>query len=249
MANERGWLTPKRFFFCTLNGLKLSLLRQLYIWSTISILYACYIFGSMCTIWGKKSTSTEKYWNCYSEGRILPCDADTLFPRNSIQRRNLDPFPMTTQQPPNVIIVLDSRLVPPPLFHTSQRRLALEDFLLELPAALLHMWRAACPQVTCPLSCVWHARALGVPRSHYTRWSLFFFFPDDTMSSALESRDWVLSSPIALFYLFFFRLSVLSFLSFKFLLFFKETVWHAVTMNNLNTSLECSVKSTILARL
>ena len=173
----------------------------------------------------KKSTSTEKYCNCCSKGRILPCDADTLFPRNSIQRRNLDPFPMTTQQPLSMIIILDSRLVPPPLFHTFQRRLAPKDFLLELPAALLHMWRAACPQVTCPLSCVWHARALGVPRSHYTRWSLLFFLSRRYDVELHERAHWnrvtgfrrTLSS---LFYLFLFESFILGFLSFKFLSFF-----------------------------
>lgn len=93
MANERGWLTPKRFFFCTLNGLKLSLLRQLYIWSTISILYACYIFGSMCTIWGKKQHRQRNTGTVTAkEGSFLamltPCsleirysvETSTLFP-------------------------------------------------------------------------------------------------------------------------------------------------------------------------
>lgn len=93
MANERGWLTPKRFFFCTLNGLKLSLLRQLYIWSTISILYACYIFGSMCTIWGKnqhrqRNTGTVTAKEGSFLAMLTPCsleirysvETSTLFP-------------------------------------------------------------------------------------------------------------------------------------------------------------------------
>lgn len=200
MANERGWLIPKIFFFCTL----------LMAWNFSS--YVNYVFGLfwyytraiclvVCVLHVEKiNIDREMNCNCCSEGRILPCDADTLFPRNSIQRRNLDPFPMTTQQPPSMIVILDSRLVPPPLFHTSQRRLAPKDFLLELPAALLHMWRAACPQVTCPLSCVWHARALGVPRSHHTRSSLLFFLSRRVArASALESRDRLLSSSIVPF--------------------------------------------------
>ena len=38
-----------------------------------------------------------------------------------------------------------------------------ERFLFELPASLLHMWKAACPQVTYSLSCVSHTCEVDAP--------------------------------------------------------------------------------------
>lgn len=70
----------------------------------------------------------------------------------------------------------------------------LKDFLFVLPASLLHMWRAACPQVTYSLSCVSHTRVLD-------EWNAiamsFHFF---TIPSVLESH-WNLDLSFCIFFL------------------------------------------------
>lgn len=120
----------------------------------------------------------REYPNSSSKGRILPCDPDTLFPRNSRQLRNLDPFPMSMQiEASRYGVILHSKPVLSPLFHTSRRRdVVSKDFLFELPAPLLHMWRAACPQVTYSLSCVSHTRVLNASRYHRLATYVRFFF-------------------------------------------------------------------------
>lgn len=197
-----------------LHAKRLFLLRQLYIWSTISILYTCYIFGSMCTIWGKnqhrqRNTGTDTAKEGSFLAMLTPCsleirhsvETSTLFPwrrsnlltwsSSSIRGSSRHPF---STHPSDV-----SR------WKTSSSSFLLLCFIcggLRVPKS--HVLSHAC-DTRVPWAC-------PDPITRDDRY--FFFFPGDTMSSALESRDWVLSSPIVPFSFIF--LQVICFKFFKF---------------------------------
>lgn len=226
--------TEKIFLLHTFNCLKLFLLRQLCIWS-ILMLYACYIFGSMCTVCVKnqhrqRNTATVAAKEGSFLALLTPCSLEI---RYSVETSTLFPWRRSNLLAWSWSSIRGSSRHP---FSTrpsgvSRRKTSSSSFLLlcficgGLRVPKSHVLSHAC-DTRVPWAC-----PDPITRDHRH----FFFFPGDTVSSCTSERigiTWLASVLLDPPFFIYFKV-----LSFKFLssseettIFLRYAVWH--TTNN-----------------